>query len=165
LAFTLNRVTQVAPARAGGYWTFPVISWTGSTVIIAATNGAGDLYYWHQYYGSWLQQRVAVGSVGVYGPAIAWTGSSVVLAAVGNGSLNFWVQAAGTRPWHHEHVATLSQVGAEFSPSMAAAGGKVVITDSDGSIRSGSYLLGGNLDYWWKQVGTTDWHQQQVAAG
>jgi hypothetical protein len=25
--------------------------------------------------------------------------------------------------------------------------------------------VGGNLDYWWKQVGTTDWHQQQVAAG
>jgi hypothetical protein len=69
--------------------------------------------------------------------------------------------AAGTTPWHHEHVATLSQAGgAFFPPSMAAAGGHVVITDSDGS-----HFPGGNLDYWWKRVGTTDWHQQQVAAG
>ena len=44
---------------------------------------------------------------------------------------------------------------------MASAGGKTVITDSDGSV----HPVGGNLDYWWKQVGTTDWHQQQVAAG
>jgi hypothetical protein len=100
--------------------------------------------------------------VDIGGPAIAWTGSSVVLAGMTeNGSLNFWTQAAGTTPWHHEHVATLSQAGGEFfPPSMAAAGGHVVITDSDGS-----HFPGGNLDYWWKRVGTTNWHQQQVAAG
>jgi hypothetical protein len=32
----------------------------------------------------------------------------------------------------------------------------VIIADTDAN---------GNLDYWWKRVGTTDWHQQQVAAG
>jgi hypothetical protein len=162
---------RVAPAgslgnNGGGFWSFPAISWTGSTVIIAAVNEDGDLDYWHQHAGSWLQQQVAgPGSVDVGGPAIAWTGSSVVLAGVTeSGSLNFWVQAAGTRPWHYEHVATLSQAGGEFfPPSMAAAGGHVVITDSDGS--DVGFHSGGNLDYWWKRVGTTDWHQQQVAAG
>jgi hypothetical protein len=125
----------------------------------------GDLDYWYQDAGTtpWHQQQVAgTASVDVGGPAIAWTGSSVVLAGVTeSGSLNFWVQAAGTRPWHYEHVATLSQAGEDFPPSMAAAGGHVVITDSDGSISP----VGGNLDYWWKRVGTTVWHQQQVAAG
>jgi hypothetical protein len=161
---------RVAPAGSlgtggGGFWSFPVISWTGYSVIIAATNEDGDLDYWYQDAGTrpWHQQQVAgPGSVDVFGPAIAWTGSSVVLAGMTeNGSLNFWVQAAGTRPWHQEHVATLSQAGEPFPPSMAAAGHSVVITDSDGSI----HPVGGNLDYWWKQVGTTDWHQQQVAAG
>src|SRR5580658_3367723 len=161
---------RVAPAGSlgtggSGFWSFPVISWTGSTVIIGATNEDGDLDYWYQDAGTrpWHQQQVAgSGSVDIFGPAIAWTGSSVVLAGMTeNGSLNFWVQAAGTRPWHHEHVATLSQAGERFPPSMAAAGHLVVITDSDGSI----HPVGGNLDYWWKQVGTTDWHQQQVAAG
>ncbi len=153
-----QRVASAESLRAGGYWSSPVISWTGSTVIIAATNEEGDLDYWHQYAGSWLQQQVAgPGSVDPGGPVIAWTGSSVVLADVSQGSLNFWVQAAGTRPWHHEHVAALSSAGEFFPPSMAAAGHSVVITDSDGT--------GGNLDYWWKQVGTTDWHRQQVAAG
>jgi hypothetical protein len=162
---------QVAPAgslgnNGGGFWSFPVISWTGSTVIIAATNEDGDLDYWYQDAGTtpWHQEQVAgPGSVDIGGPAIAWTGSSVVLAGVTeSGSLHFWVQAADTRPWDHEHVATLSQAGGEFfPPSMAAAGGHVVITDSDGSI----HPVGGNLDYWWKRVGTTDWHQQQVAAG
>jgi hypothetical protein len=162
---------QVAPAESfgnggGGFWSFPVISWTGSTVIIAATNENADLDYWYQdaSTGLWHQQQVAgSGSVAPYGPpAIAWTGSSVVLGDVTeNGSLNFWVQAAHRRPWHFEHVATLSSAGSEYyTPSMAAAGGQVVITDSDGSDGQG-----GNLDYWWKQVGTTDWHQQQVAAG
>jgi hypothetical protein len=157
-----QRVAPPESLRAGGYWTYPVISWTGSAVIIAATNEEGDLDYWHQHAGSWLQQQVAgVASVASFGPAIAWTGSSVVLAAVSHGSLNFWVQAAGTRPWHHEHVATISQANDDFPPSMAAAGHSVVITDSDGSLLP----IGGNLDYWWKKVGTTDWHQQQVAAG
>ena len=96
-----------------------------------------------------------------YPPAIAWTGSSVVLAGVSeNGSLNFWWQAAGTRPWHEEPVATLSPGGEYFYPSMAPAGGSVVITDSDGSA-----LPGGNLDYWWQQDGTRGWNQQQVATG
>jgi hypothetical protein len=161
---------QVAPAgslgnNGGGFWSYPAIGWTGSAVIIAATDEAGDLDYWYQDAGTtpWHQQQVAgLGSVDIGGPAIAWTGSSVVLAGMTeNGSLNFWTQAAGTTPWHHEHVATLSQAGgAFFPPSMAAAGGHVVITDSDGS-----HFPGGNLDYWWKRVGTTDWHQQQVAAG
>ena len=164
---------QVAPAgslgnNGGGFWSYPVISWTGSTVIIAATNEDGDLDYWYQDAGTspWHQQQVAgTASVDIGGPAIAWTGSSVVLAGVRqvseNTSLNFWVQAAGTRPWHYEHVATLSQAGEDFPPSMAAAGDSVVITDSDGSDNP----VGGNLDYWWKRVGTTDWHQQQVAGG
>jgi hypothetical protein len=66
----------------------------------------------------------------------------VVLAGVSeNGSLNFWWQAADTRPWHEEHVATLSLGGEYFYPSMASAGGSVIITDSDGSA-----LPGGNLD-------------------
>jgi hypothetical protein len=162
----------VATAPRGTYYGPATISWTGSTVIIAADHalagGSGAptvLDYWYQDAGSrpWHQQQVAgPGSVDIGGPAIAWTGSSVVLAGVtGNGSLNFWVQAAGTTPWHHEHVATLSQAGELFPPSMASAGGHVVITDSDGSISP----VGGNLDYWWKRVGTTDWHQQQVAAG
>jgi hypothetical protein len=158
---------QVAPAGSlSGFWSFPVISWTGSTVIIAATNENADLDYWYQdaSTGLWHQQQVAgLGSVAPYGPpAIAWTGSSVVLADVTeNGSLNFWVQAAHTRPWKLEHVATFSSAGNEYyRPSMAAGGGQVFITDSDGSDGNG-----GNLDYWWKQVGTTDWHQQQVAAG
>ena len=148
-----------------------MISWTGSAVVIAATDENGDLDYWYQDQDAgttpWHQQQVATDfAVVPYGaPAIAWTGSSVVLAGVTeNGSLNFWVQEAGTRPWHHEHVATLSQAGGEFiPPSMAAAGDSVVITDSDAS--DPGFYSGGNLDYWWKRVGTTDWHQQQVAAG
>jgi hypothetical protein len=143
----------------------PSIGWTGSAVIITDTDANGNLDYWYQDAGTtpWHQQQVAgLGSVDIGGPAIAWTGSSAVLAGMTeNGSLNFWTQAAGTTPWRHESVATLSQAGgAFFPPSMAAAGGHVVITDSDGS-----RFPGGNLDYWWKQVGTTDWHQQQVAAG
>jgi hypothetical protein len=142
---------QVAPAgslgnNGGGFWSFPVISWTGNAVIIAATNEDGDLDYWYQDAGTtpWHRQQVAgAGSVGIGGPVIAWTGSSVVLAGVTqDGSLNFWVQAAGTTPWHHEHVATLGQAGELFPPSMASAGGHVVITDSDGSISP----VGGNLD-------------------
>jgi hypothetical protein len=155
----------VATAPRGTYYGPATISWTGSTVIIAATNEDGDLDYWYQYASTrpWHQEQVAgTASVDVGGPAIAWTGSSVVLAGVTeSGSLNFWVQAAGTRPWHYEHVATLSQAGEDFPPAMAAAGDSVVITDSDGSDNP----VGGNLDYWWKRVGTTDWHQQQVAAG
>jgi hypothetical protein len=143
----------------------PSIGWTGNAVIITDTDAHGNLDYWYQDAGtrSWHQQQVAgPGSVDIGGSAIAWTGSSVVLAGVTqDGSLNFWVQAAGTTPWQHEHVATLSQAGELFPPSMASAGGHVVITDSDGSVDP----VGGNLDYWWKQVGTTDWHQQQVAAG
>ena len=161
---------QVALAGgSGGDWSYPVISWTGSAVIIAATDENGDLEYWYQDAGTtdWHPQQVATDFAVVPGgaPAIAWTGSSVVLASVSeNGSLNLWVQEAGTRPWHHEHVATLGQAGGGFfPPSMAAAGDHVVITDSDDS--DAGINPGGNLDYWWKRVGTTDWHQQQVAAG
>jgi len=159
---------QVAPSSSAGgqypYWHSPVISWTGSAVVIAAVDDEGDLDYWYQPVGTgtWHRQQVAAASVASYDAAsIAWTGSSVVLAGVSEtGSLNFWWQAAGTSRWHEEPVATLSPGGDYFQPSMAAAGDSVVITDSDSSDD-----VGGNLDYWWQQDGTAGWNPQQVAAG
>jgi len=162
---------QVAPASAAGssqypQWSSPVISWTGSTVIIAAVDRDGGLHYLYQYAGTgtWHQQQVTADWAVTPNcpPAIAWTGRSVVLAGMSeNGSLNFWWQAAGTGPWHEEHVASLTP-GAEY-PSMASAGPSVVITDSDGS--SDGPFPAGNLDYWWQKDGTSGWNQQQVAAG
>lgn len=166
-------------AQAGGghraqgtYYGPATISWTGSTVIIAADHalagGSGAptvLDYWYHVAGTtaWHEEQVATG-VGYNGPgrpSIGWTGSAVIITDTdARGNLDYWYQDAGTTPWQHEHVATLSQAGELFPPSMASVGGHVVITDSDGSVDPV-----GDLDYWWKQVGTTDWHQQQVAAG
>lgn len=159
----------------------PSIAQTGDTVSIAESGEGGQVDYYYEYDGiclirslcppGWHEQVVATAPRGTYyGPAtISWTGSTVIIAADhalagGSGAptvLDYWYEVAGTRAWHEEQVATLSQADGEFyPPSMAAAGGHVVITDSDSS-----HSPGGNLDYWWKRVGTTDWHQQQVAAG
>jgi hypothetical protein len=75
-------------------------------------------------------------------------------------TVDYWYQYAGTGTWHPEQVATLSPGQRYFDPSMASAGGSVVITDSDGSD-----FPGGDLDYWWQQDGATGWNHQQVTAG
>jgi uncharacterized protein YccT (UPF0319 family) len=91
------------------------IAWTGSSVVIAAVDGSGNLKYWWQKADTtpWNPETVASagpGGIPVYfWPAIAWTGSSVVISAVDSSkNLDYWWQQADTTLWHKETVANLA---------------------------------------------------------
>ncbi len=98
---------------------YPAIAWTGTSVVITATDTNGDIYYWWQQAGSgnWHQEQLFQGlfpPADAPGPlpqnsSVAWTGTSVVVAATdGAGSLYYWWQQAGSSDWHREPVAMAS---------------------------------------------------------
>jgi hypothetical protein len=135
------------------------LAWTGSSVVIAAVDNAGDLHYWWQQADktSWNQETVATG-LGLGSPAIAWTGSSVVIAAVDRkGDLYYWWQQADKTGWNQETVATGLALGGAFGqPAIAWAGVSVVIAAAASGAESNS------LYFWWQQADTTRWHQETV---
>lgn len=143
-------------------WRGTAIGWTGSKVIVTSWDQYGQLVYWYEPAGTgtWHGQTVAHD---IYAdPAIAWTGKSVVITDTGpQGDLEIWRQAAGTTTWSNKQIAPVLGAGHYFgpshlsNPSIAVAGGFVIITAVDSS---------GNLDYW-SQFGPTSWYEQQVAAG
>ena len=140
----------------------PAIGWTGSTVIIAASNGS-TVDYWYQYAGTtpWNEQQVATAAAGtIWGPpTIGWTGSSVIITAVDNypgenyGDLYYWYQPAGTRPWNEQQVATGVRYSTQFAPSIGWTGSTVIISYT-------SYA--GQVDYWYQPAGTRPWNEQQL---
>jgi hypothetical protein len=55
---------MAGPAQAAtAPFMFSAVAWTHSTVIVAAVDSAGDLYYWGQQDGAtgWNHQQVAAG--------------------------------------------------------------------------------------------------------
>jgi hypothetical protein len=165
LAVTLvaaGALVATPAAYASDFITAPAITWTGTSVVMAATDTqSGNLDYWWQQAGTgaWTEETVAPGDYS-YSPAIAWTGSSVVIAAVGNnGYLYYFWQAAGSTVWHQETVSTgnfLAQYG-DSVPSIAWSGSSVLITAASQN--------GNNLYYWWQAAGTSTWHQELVNNG
>jgi hypothetical protein len=155
------------PARADvGFRDAPygTVAWTGSTAVVAETGTNGDLYYWYNPGGntSWHEQTVATATTQIEysDAAIAWTGrysksaSSVVIVAYGdNGALYYWWQAAGTKTWHKQTVATGN---AYISPTIGTTSDSVVIAAADGN---------GNVNYWYQPFGHTGWTHNKVAAG
>ena len=113
----------MAAAPENSYYGPATISWTGSTVIIAAVAVSGyaptattALDYWYQYAGTgtWHHQQVATGVVydSYAGPSIGWTGSTVIITDTdSSGNLDYWYQYAGTGPWHQQQVAPASAAG------------------------------------------------------
>lgn len=103
--------------------TRPAIAWTGSSVVIAAADSVGAVWYWWQPAGgtTWNQQLVS--TTATFSPQIAWTGSAVEIVGGderdGTGVNYFW-QAAGTTPWH-------SQLGSLNAPAAIAAAGNSAI--------------------------------------
>ena len=145
----------------------PAIAWTGSSVVIAANDSLGNLWYWWQpagapqwggaqcvsvYSPSW-ESAPWSGGPPVGAPAIAWTGSSVVIAAVDvSGNLFYWWQPAGGSQWTKETVA--NNILQDFTPAIAWTGSSVVIAAVDTS---------DNLLYWWQPSGSTQWNKETVA--
>jgi hypothetical protein len=143
-------------------WRGTAIGWTGSSVIVTSWDQYGTLAYWYEPAGTgtWHAQTVAQDIHA--DPAIAWTGTSVVITDTSSqGDLEIWRQAAGATTWSNRRIAPALRVRHFFgprdfsNPSIAVAGGSVIITAVDSS---------GNLDYW-SQFGPTPWYEQQVAAG
>jgi hypothetical protein len=137
------------------------IAWTGTSVVITATDSSGNLDYWWEASGTgtWHEQQVAAASTTLtyQNPSIAWTGTSVVITATdSSGNLDYWWQASGTGVWNQQQVAAASTTLTYQNPSIAWTGTSEVITATDSS---------GNLDYWWQASGTAPWNEQQVAVG
>jgi len=144
----------------------PAIAWTGTSVVITAPDGDGNLDYWWQPAGSatWHGAQVAAASGGAayQNPAIAWTGSSVVITATdGDGNLYYWWGPSDGSNWHPELVVSAGELGEQGAarnpqnPAIAWTGTSVVITAPDWV---------GNLNYWWQQAGSATWHRELVAA-
>lgn len=149
----------------------PAIAWTGASVVIADQcqgNGYGLCYYW-QAAGSnvWHRQIVDFGSSA--NPSIAWTGSAVIIAAdrydpnTKQVGVAYWWQAAGTTTWHMQQVSTPRVTpynDRDFStPSIAAAGGSIVIAAVDESTQAQQ------LDYWWEPATSNGGWTQQTPSG
>ena len=152
---------QVAAARGTSYGP-AAIGWTGSRVIIAASdthNGLDYLNYWYEPVGTrtWHEEQVATDVYYnyVFPPSIGWTGRHVIIAFIDIiGRLYFWYQDAGTTTWHQQLVKYLG-FPTFTDPSMAWTGSKIVIT---------ARIQGaGVLDYWYELAGTKTWHEQVVA--
>ena len=163
-----ERVAAGAPDSWPWAWVTgrPAIAWTGSSVVIAATDTNGNLNYWFQpaSSGTWYREQVAAGSAAkaFNRPAIAWTGSSVVITATNNdGNLYYWWQPAGggAAAWHRELVASASKLVnyTQSSPAIAWTGSSVVIAAPDNF---------DDLNYWWQRPADSGtWHPGQVAPG
>jgi hypothetical protein len=64
VAVALTALVVAPPAQAAtAPFMFSAVAWTHSTVIVAAVDSAGDLYYWGQQDGAtgWNHQQVAAG--------------------------------------------------------------------------------------------------------
>ena len=85
--------------------------------------------------------------------SVAPAGQSSVIAAQGPfGSLDFYWQTIGTKPWNRETVAG---PGSTFSaPSVAQVGGSSVIA-AEGPNHT--------LEFYWQTIGTKPWNSETVA--
>ena len=122
-------------------------------MVITATDGDGNLYYWwgppdgSNWHRELLVSAAELGEQGFQNPpnaAIAWTGTSVVITAPDwEGNLYYWWQQAGSGTWHRETVAASGGSAGVFyeNPAIAWTGTSVVITAPDSD---------GNLHYWWQ---------------
>jgi hypothetical protein len=150
---------KVTPLVVG--YSMPSIAWTGSAVVIAASDKHG-LHYWFQQKKNttWYEELVAPFSVvAPLQPAIAWTGSSVVIASSCNGNesdgMCYYVQPAGSATWGRQVVDT----GYSLFPSIAWTGSAVVIAANVGVTGSDNAIA-----TWTQAAGTTAWRKEQVGA-
>ncbi|MGB8910415.1 MAG: hypothetical protein WCC84_16855, partial [Candidatus Cybelea sp.] len=125
---------------ATGNFSDYAIAWTGSSMVIIATDVNGNLYYWWQEAGSdtWHAQTVASSNYGanLAWPSIAWTGSSVVIAAAvpsaggpspDTGLYYFWEDQLGANVWPMQTVSAWSSENKGYAfPSIAWTGSSVV---------------------------------------
>jgi hypothetical protein len=150
---------NVTPLVQG--YSMPSIAWTGTAVVIAATDKHG-LHYWFQEKGktTWYEELVSSDytAPAPVQPAIAWTGSSVVIATNCNGNENsgicFYWQAAGSATWHRELV----DPGYALFPSIAWTGTSVVIAANVGQSGTQNYI-----ETWTQAAGTSTWRKEQVS--
>jgi hypothetical protein len=160
VAVVLAAVVTAGPAQAAtAPFTYSTVAWTGTSAIIAGTNGAGDLYYWSELIGgsTFNEQLLASGQPFTGAPAIGWTGSTVIIAVSQGSQLDYWYQDqhAATRTWHEQQVAAAR--GTSYGPATIGWTGTSVIIAGATSHH--------NLDYWYEQYGTSTWHEQQVSTG
>ncbi|MFZ0191802.1 MAG: hypothetical protein WAL72_33200, partial [Streptosporangiaceae bacterium] len=86
-------------------------------------------------------------------PSAAQVGQSSVIAAQGPfGSLRFYWQTIGTKPWNRETVAGPGSTGS--APSAAQVGQSSVIA------AQGPF---GSLRFYWQTIGTQPWNPETVA--
>lgn len=144
IALLLALMAVVAPAaqaspaspRAGlgavSYkFTLSKIAFTGSHIVIAATDSHGDLYFFWKRQGTstWHKQLVARGGHGksVSKPSIAWTGHALLIVALDKaGDLVSYTQHSGKSAWKYQRVAKAH--GGHFkAPSLSVAGNGAVL--------------------------------------
>lgn len=88
----------------------PTIAWTGSSVVIAATNTQGNLDFWWQAAGTspWNPEQVdptGLGSQFGHPSMVATAGSVMITATDGSGNLDYLWQQYGTSGWGGQQVA------------------------------------------------------------
>jgi hypothetical protein len=142
-------------------YNFSRIAFTGTRIVVAATDSDGDLDMFWQKVGTpmWHKEVVAKGSRAhrYAKPSITWTGHDVAIAAVTtSGGLFYFAQPQGSSHWKHQHIATASG-GKYQAPSIAAeAGGPILIIAATNA---------GELVSFEQASTSTTWAQQDVASG
>jgi hypothetical protein len=146
------------PARVVRYkYTLSRIAWTGSRIVIAATDTHGDLYYYWKPYTTtkWHQQLVAKGGrrSGYSHPSIAWTSNAVIIAALdASGDLVVFSSHAGNGPWRHKLLAKASGIRWEVPSVTATPTGTVLISVARQSLQLWSFELAAGHTTWTKQL-------------
>jgi hypothetical protein len=157
-ALTASTGRPALPARVVRYkYTLSRIAWTGSRIVIAATDTHGDLYYYWKPYKTtkWHQQRVAKGGrrSGYSHPSIAWTSNAVIIAALdASGDLVVFSSHAGSGPWRHKLLAKASGIRWEAPSVTATPTGTVLISVARQSLQLWSFELAAGHTTWTKQL-------------
>ncbi|MGO8959457.1 MAG: hypothetical protein ACLQFR_19135 [Streptosporangiaceae bacterium] len=148
------------PAAASYKYTLSRIAYTGSRIVIAATDSHGDLYFFWKQEGTstWHKQLVAKGGHGksVSKPSIAWTGHAVLIVALdAAGDLISYTQHSGSSAWKYQRVARAS--GGHFkAPSLAVA--------ANGAVLIGTGTAAGLVSFA-RAPGGSSWTRLSVASG
>jgi hypothetical protein len=153
---------RAASPLAGHHYKYNLskIAYTGSKIVIAATDSHGDLYLFWQLVGSpkWHKELVAKGGRGhAYGkPSVAWTGHAVAIAAATSaGDLFYFAQRQGHSNWTHQRIGTAGG-GRYGAPSISAvADGPVLISAARKSGKLVSFEL----------ASSSGWTKLTVASG
>jgi hypothetical protein len=162
LTLALGLTAWVAPSAhaspAGGAtrYSYSRIGWTGTQIVIAATDSHGHLYEFWQAAGKSAWHKELVSGASGYGkPSIAWTGRVVAIAVVdAAGDLVYFAQKPGSSHWSHQRIAKKSD-GRFQLPSIAVIpGGTVLISVGNRS---------GLLSY--ERPFGGSWTKRQVASG